>query len=265
MKLRTIVLVTLSGIAVAPMAAAARGAAKLETRKIDPEETQGAEAYQHLRFASTYLGQGMLQQAREECLRALAVQPEFPEAHYTLGLVLLELKDYRGALAEGDRILEKNPYFTEAHNLRGYAFGKMGDLDSALRAFEAVKADASYPTPEVAHFNIGRVFWERKACAEAVLHFRRALEINPKFWRAWYLMADCQGQLGQVAEARESYGKVFELEPSDAKSHFGLGLLCFSSGDMACARLHLMKVLELAPSSEEAEQAREYLKQINFR
>jgi len=266
MKLSTMALLTLTGLVV-PVAGAARGAPpKLDnTRKIDPEETRGAEAYHHLRLATTFLSQQLLQQAREECLRSLSIQPDFPEASYTLGLILMQLKDYRGALAEADRIIAVNPYFTEAHNLRGLAYSAMGDSDSALRAFEAVKADASYPTPEVAHFNIGRVFWERKACSEAVLHFRRALEINPKWWRAWYLMADCQFQLGQLAQARESYGKVFELEPSDPDSHFGLGFLCFSSGDLACARLHFTKVLELAPSSEKSEQAREYLRQINFR
>lgn len=236
-----------------------------QTRAIDPEEMAATEAMTHLRFANQFFQQGMTQQARAEVEKALSIQPVFPEANYLQGLILLDLNDFHGASAAADRALAQNPFLTEAHNLKGFAYARMGDLDGALREFEIVKADASFPTPEVAHFNIGKIFWERQACGEAVLHFRRALEINPRWWRAWYLLGDCQEMIGQRDQARQSYTKALELSPSETGPAYRLGFTCFQLGDFACARSWFTKVLELAPSSEEAAGAREYLRQMNFR
>ena len=236
-----------------------------EQRTIDPEEIAATEAMTHLRFANQFFQQGMTQQARAEVDKALSIQPVFPEASYLQGLIMLEQNDFHGATVAADRALGQNPFLTEAHNLKGLALARMGDLDGAMREFELVKADASYPTPEVAHFNIGRVFWERQACGEAVLHFRRALEINPSFWRAWYLLGDCQEMIGQKEQARQSYSKALELAPTETGPAYRLGFTCFQLGDFACARSWFSKVLEQAPSSEMAAGSREYLRQMNFR
>jgi tetratricopeptide (TPR) repeat protein len=236
-----------------------------ETRTIDPEEASATEAMTHLRFANQFFQQGMTAQARGEVEKALQIQPVFPEASYVLGLIQLDQNDFQGALASADRALGQNPFLTEAHNLKGLALAKMGNLDEALREFEIVKADASFPTPEVAHFNIGKVFWERQACGEAVLHFRRALEINPQFWRAWYLLGDCQEMLGQKEQARQSYSKALEIAPSETGPAYRLGFTCFQLGDFACARSWFTKVLEQSPSSDMAAGAREYMRQMNFK
>ena len=236
-----------------------------QQRTIDPEEVAATEAMTHLRFANQFFQQGMTQQARAEVDKALSIQPVFPEASYLQGLVMLEQNDFHGASMAADRALSQNPFLTEAHNLKGLALARMGDLDGAMREFELVKGDASFPTPEVAHFNIGKVFWERQACGEAVLHFRRALEINPSFWRAWYLLGDCQEMLGQREQARASYGKALEIAPSETGPAYRLGFTCFQLGDFACARSWFTRVLEQAPSSEMAAGSREYLRQMNFR
>jgi tetratricopeptide (TPR) repeat protein len=258
----------LSLAASAPRASAARRSAgpKVdEPRKVDPAESAGQEASKHYQFGNQYFQQGLLRQADTELRKAMAIQPAYPDAAYLLGLVSLELNDFRGALALGERALADNPFLTEAHNLMGLAHARMGNLDLALQEFEAVKGDVSFPTPEIAHFNIGKVFWEREAWGDAVIHFRRALEINPDFWRAWALMGDCQEMLGQTPQARASYEKVLQQAPNEVKTMYRLGFLCFQDHDFACARQWFDKVRELSPSSEEAAGAREYIRQMNFR
>lgn len=236
-----------------------------ETRRIDPEDAAATEAMTHMHFANQFLQKGMTAQARAEIEKALSVQPAFPEASYLYACILYEQNDYRGSLGQAQNALEQNPMLTEAHNIRGMAFGKMGDSESALKEFEAVKADPSYPTPEVAHFNIGKVFADRQACGEAVLHFRRALEINQQFWRAWYQLGLCQEMLGQREPARQSFIKATEIAPDQTEPAYHLGLACFQLNDFACARSWFQKVLEQAPSSDLATQSRDYLRQMNFR
>ena len=256
-------------VASAPSAGAARRSEKLAEQerapKPDTDEATTQEAFKYFQFGNQFFQQGLVQKAQENFRHALQIQPAYPEASYMLGLVLYELNDFRGAVAAGDAALTQNPFLTEAHNLMGMAKAKMGDFDGALKEFEAVKADVSFPTPEVAHFNIGKVFWERQACGDAVIHFRRAIEINAQFWRGWYLMGDCQEQLGQTEQARQSYLKALEIQPNEKGPLYRLGFLCFSEGNSACARQYLDKVRELYPSSQEAAGAREYLRQLNFK
>lgn len=260
----TLILVVALAIA-GPGLAAPRGETIKGGNKPSAEATQNTEAQKYYQFGNQYFQQGMLRQAEEALRKALAVQPTYPDASYLLGLVLIEVNDYRGAIAEAEKALAENPFLTEAHNLMGLALARMGNFDAALKEFEAVKADVSFPTPEVAHFNIGKVFWEKQACGEALVHFRRALEINPQFWRAWYLLGDCQEQLGQIDLSRASYEKALAIEPHEIAPQYRLGYVCFQGRDFACARKYFTSVRDLAPTTDMAAGAREYLRQMEFR
>lgn len=226
---------------------------------------QSQEAYKHFRFGLQYFQQGLLRRAETELHEALKVQETYPEAHYMLAIVYLELNEFERALHEANRALQENPLFTEAHNVLGLVHARMGSHEAALAEFQAVLGDINFPTPEVAHFNIGKVFWEQGNCSDAVLHFRRALEVNDEFGRAWYLMGDCEEQLGSVAKARSSYLKAIEHGTEQVGPMYRLGYVCYQQGDTARARKWFDEVRALAPGSDMAEAAREYVRAMDFR
>lgn len=224
------------------------------------------EAYRFYQFGNQFFQQGLYGQAMENLRRALSVQPVYPEANYMLALVYLQLSDPHAAMQEAHEALRHNPFFTECHNVLGLAHARLGQHDAALREFQAVLSDLNYPTPEVAHFNIGRVFWEQQSCGDALIHFRRALEVNPQFGRAWYLLGDCQEQTGQLAQAKGSYRQAIDLMGDDAIGPmYRLGLVCFHEGDHPCAREWFDRVRTIAPASEMAAGAREHIRTMDFR
>lgn len=252
----------------APAAAPGAPEDRRSRRVAKAAEDDGAnaqEAYKNFQYGVQFYGQGLLRQAEESFRKALATQPSYPEANYMLALVYRELKDYPAALWELGEALRIHPLFTECHNVIGLIHAEMGRYDEALKEFQVVASDVSFPTPEVAHFNIGKVFWEKKECGEAVLHFRKALELNPQFGRAWYLMGDCQETMSQRAQAKDSYLKAIELLGDEPGPMYRLGFLCFQDGDLPCAQRWFDRVLTLAPASESAAAAREYMRQMNFR
>lgn len=266
MLVMTLTAVTaLAVLAAAPPAAAKRKGAKQADLREDPkDDARIAEAHKHYSFGYTFFAQGMLNKAKESLSESLRLQPDYSEALYVLGMVHLELNDYPQAIAHFQRCLDSNPWFTEAHNLLGLTYAKMGDYQAALREFDAVKADINFPTPEIAHFNTGKVFAETNNCGEAVLHFRRAIEMNASFGKAWFLLGDCQEQLGQLDLARESLGKAVELMPDDPSVHYRLGYVCFTGKDYACAKTNFDFVRINYPSSPLAQGAREFIRQIDF-
>jgi tetratricopeptide (TPR) repeat protein len=261
---RSVGIALLGLILLAPAEAPARRArgGTAEPAKRDPTE----DAFKHYQFGTKFYEKGMLAQAEDEFRKALALQPTYAEAHYLLGLVYLEMNDVRGALAEAEAALSSNIFLTEAHNLMGLAHAKMGDYEAALVDFRRVLSDASFPTPEVAEFNIGKVAWERQQFPEAAAHLRRALELNPQFGRAWYLLGDCQESLDQLAEARKSYEKAVGLMGSDTGGpRYRLGYVCYQMKDLACARTHFEWLRTNDPTGEYAGAAQEHLRKMSFR
>jgi tetratricopeptide (TPR) repeat protein len=257
--------VGLAGLVATPSDVAARKRKSAQGGGGSADDANLTEAHKHYSFGYTFFQQGLLNKAKESLEQSLKWQPDYPEALYVLGMVNLELNDYQEAIALFQRCLDSNPYFTEAHNLLGLTYAKMGDHQAALRQFDAVKADINFPTPEVAHYNIGKVFSETENCGEAVLHFRRALEINASFGKAWFMLGDCQEQLGQVELARSSLEKAVEHLEGDPSAHYRLGYVCFLLKDFACARQNFDFVRVNYPSSPLSEGAREFIRQIDFR
>jgi len=229
------------------------------------EDSADSEAYKQFQFGTEFYRRGLLRESIDAFDRALAAKPAYPEAGYMLAVCYLELNDIASAVRAAENALQINPLFTEAHNVLGQALARRGQRELALKEFQIVLSDISFPTPEVAHFNVGRLAWEQQGYDEAVLHFRRAIELNPEWGRAWYMMGDCQESLGQLDEAKRAYAKAVDLMPHEVGPKYRLGLICFKSADMACARQYFEMVRTDAPGSDMAAGAREYLHQIHFR
>lgn len=263
------VVLALAGLLAAGHVAAAPKSSQKELRQADDpraraEDQADNEAYKQFQFGNQFYQRGLIKEAIGALRRATDVQPIYPDAYYVLALCHLDLNDPASAIGAAQTALQQNPLFTEAHNVLGLAYAKQGRQSEALKEFQLVLADVSFPTPEVAHFNIGRLAWEKQAFEDAVLHFRRALEINPSFGRAWYLMGDCQENMGQLDDAQKSYRRAVELMPREVGPRYRIGVICFKQGDKACARQHFEQVRLDAPGSDMAEGAREYLRQLNF-
>jgi tetratricopeptide (TPR) repeat protein len=225
------------------------------------------EAQRHYRYGYQYYQQGLLQKSEQELRLALQFQEQYPDATYVLSLLYLELGEFQRAIEMARLVLDANPMYSEAHNVMGLAHARMKDFKSALREFEAVKGDVNYPTPEVAHVNIGKVLADTGSCGDAQLHFRRAVEINPKMGKAWFLLGTCQELLGDLAAARKSLETAVQAMPGDksAQVEYRLGVVCMELSDKVAAVQHFDRVMLLSPSSEFGTGARELKRQLHFR
>lgn len=66
----------------------------------------------------------------------------------------------------------------------------------------------------------------------------------------------------QPAAARDYFTKVIESNPNDADGYYYRGLATIQAGKPKDAKSDLQKVIELAPDSDQAKEAKEYLKSI---
>jgi len=66
----------------------------------------------------------------------------------------------------------------------------------------------------------------------------------------------------QPAAARDYFTRVIEASPKDADGYYYRGLATIQAGKAKEAKADLQKVIELAPDSDQAKEAKEYLKSI---
>jgi predicted Zn-dependent protease len=145
--------------------------------------------------ASTY------QAARDDLKRALALDPGLYQAHYLMGNVLFKLNDPDGAVVEYHRAIDLAPdqprtWFQLALLLRT----KQDQAGEQQALAQALAVDERYGP---AQCEMGRILLEDHRPAEAVDHLTSAIQDNPRFEKAYFLLARAYAQMGEHDKSEE--------------------------------------------------------------
>jgi predicted O-linked N-acetylglucosamine transferase (SPINDLY family) len=116
------------------------------------------------------------------CRQALALRPDFAEAHNNLGNVFRAQGRLDEALACYRRTLELKPDYAEGHFNLGIALQDQGKLDEAIVCYR--RALDLRPNYAEVQNNLGNAFRDQANLDEAIVHYRRALELKPDYSRA---------------------------------------------------------------------------------
>ena len=157
--------------------------------------------------ALVFLGFYLLQQpraafvrAREAVQRALAIDPDLPEAHVSLALILLgDDWNWTEAKREFVRALELDPGHALARIYLAWLMVLLGDHAGA--AVEGRKAQELEPMSSVIHTGAGYGLFLAKRYDDAVVQCQKALEIDPDSIIAIYVIGMCRAQQSRLPEA----------------------------------------------------------------
>jgi tetratricopeptide (TPR) repeat protein len=117
-------------------------------------------------------------------------------------------------------------------------FSEAGDFSKAAAWLE--KAVALSPDCADAHTNLGAQYLRLGRYADSIAETKRALALDGATAPLLCNLAFAQLQMGQDAEAMESAGAALRANPSDAHSHYIMGLALFvSHGPMDQVTAHL--------------------------
>jgi tetratricopeptide (TPR) repeat protein len=135
------------------------------------------------------------------------------------------------------------PDFSEA--LKTYF---MGDKRAALE--ELTRLAAAYPDNASVFILLGNVHYSLGALDEALLNYRKAVELGPEYGHALYKLGICSFRAGLLDEARDAFSRNLGLHgQTHAMSWYWIGLIDFFLGrdDEALASFHRLK--DLSPGS----------------
>ncbi len=158
------------------------------------------------------------QRARENFkrnLEAATLNPADSSAHYNLGLIYQQRRQYAEAKSSFARAIEIDPDETDAH------------------------------------YQLGRIAREEGRLADAIGHFDAVVSRNPEHSQneAWREIGWTYFQAGQLEDARAAFERFIEKRPSDAEGRYRYGLTLHRLGRVDEAAAEMQACIEAVRTS----------------
>jgi protein O-mannosyl-transferase len=136
------------------------------------------------------------------------------------------------------------------HNNLGVLYRSRGQVEDAIVHFR--KAMEIKPDYVDAHFNLAAVLAARGQIDEAIAHYRKALESDPLHAAVHLNLGSALVARGQLDEAIDQYRKALEIQPNNIAAYFNLAEALTARGqpDEAIDQYH--KAIQIEPGSAEA-------------
>ncbi|HEV7797154.1 MAG TPA: tetratricopeptide repeat protein [Pyrinomonadaceae bacterium] len=179
------------------------------------------EAREELVRGRTALGKKSYEESVAHLAKAIAVYPDFYEAHLLLGTALMDQREWKKAETTFQRAVELKP---------ASAAGTL---------------------------SLGEVYWRQKRYDEAEKTLLAGLKLDDKSWHGHFTLSRLYWDLGNIAKAGPAIGRTLQLKPDFAEAHLLAGNILLKINQRQRALAEYQEYLKLEPKGEFAAQARE--------
>jgi type IV pilus assembly protein PilF len=172
----------------------------------------------YIELAAAYLQEGQLGIALAKAQQAVAVNSSSTNAHNVLGLVYERMGEATKAEAEYQESIRLSPDNYFAHNAYGAFLCKQRRFAESDREFQAAIGNPLNQTPWVAMTNAAICAQDQGDRAGAERYYRDALQRNPRFAPGLLRMARFSVDGGDLQSARQYLDRYAAVAPPTAES-----------------------------------------------
>jgi len=158
-----------------------------------------ADAYAIIGFYSLQRPRIAFARALAAAKRALAIDPDLPEAHTSVALVSLGDWDFAEASRQFARALELDSDQAMARIYWSWLMVLQGDIAGAMD--QARTAQESEPLSPLVNGGVAHTLYLARRYEEAIAECEKSLEIDPNFILAIHVKGMCHALQGRLAEA----------------------------------------------------------------
>jgi tetratricopeptide (TPR) repeat protein len=170
---------------------------------------------------------GKIEIAVDLISRAIRINPSGP-MYYNLGVALQARGEMDAAVESYRKALALMPDYAEAHSNLGTALQAQGKYDAAAEHLR--QALLLRPKDAGAHSNLGVVQQAQGHLDAALESFHRALAIKPDYAEAHNNLGMTQQAQGHLDAALESFHRALAIKPDYAEAHNNLSLMLLLRG-----------------------------------
>jgi Tfp pilus assembly protein PilF len=172
---------------------------------------------------------GQAAEAAAAYWQAIALRPNYPEAHYNLGNALHDLRQFAAAIDSYRQAVAQRPGYTKALNNLGNACLDAGRPAEGAEAYrQTLRLNPNYAK---GHSNLGNALRQLGQLDESVASCRRALELEPDNPEALNNLAAALLDQGQADASLAAFDRAIALRPDYAEAHMNRAMAWLLTGD----------------------------------
>ncbi len=178
------------------------------------------------------------------------LEPDNPAVDFELADALFELGHFEEVVAICRALDGAAPDLARARRLLGLALHEQGEDLEALPLIEAEAREC--PEDALIHVSLGDVLAALERTGEAIVAYRRALEIDPATWGAHHGWGLCLAAQENFAGALEHFRAALAIDENLPEVHLSWGELLITLKDWVGAREQLLRAVALDEEYAEA-------------
>ncbi len=202
-----------------------------------------AEVYQLLPLSDELEPRAAFPKAKAAVLRALKIDDAIPEAHVSLGVILMDFDwNWRGAELSFQKAIELNPNYAAAHQVYGTLLLRLGRIGDAI--LELRKAQVLDPLSPAINTWMGEAFAHLGEHEAAIRIHKETIRFAPDYLYAYYFLVQSYVSTGQLAEAAKAAEDAVVLSHDMSLTRSASIFLKAHMGDRESARNELQGLIE---------------------
>jgi tetratricopeptide (TPR) repeat protein len=177
--------------------------------------------------------------------RVIRINPQYADAYVGRGNARADLGDKQGAIADYNEAIRLNPQYAIAFHNRGNVRSALGDKQGAIQDYnEAIRINPQYAD---AYVNRGVARSDLGDRQGAIADYTEAIRLNPQNAIAFYNRGNPRSALGDKQGALADYSEAIRLNPQFANAYVGRGNARFALGDKQGAIADYNEAIRLNP------------------
>jgi tetratricopeptide (TPR) repeat protein len=206
----------------------------------------------HFKLGRAYLKGGFTEQAEQELVTTLKINPKYIPALIKVGELHIQRKQYAKALESYQALIRQNIKTPVVQFNAGLALLEMGQAEDALPYLE--KAVTRQPGVSYWHLTLARAYHKSRYFQKALKYYRASLQINPDQPVAHNEMGLLFWDMKSFYFADAAFQKAYQLDNQyvAALNNLVSSSLLFKHYDQAIA--YLNRLLEINPEDGNAQQ-----------
>jgi len=202
-----------------------------------------AEVYQLLPLSDELEPHAAFPKAKAAVLRALEIDDEIPEAHVSLGVILMDFDwNWHGAELSFQKAIELNPNYAAAHQVYGTLLLRLGRIGDAL--IELKKAQTLDPLSPAINTWMGEAFSNLGEHEAAIRIHKETIKFAPEYLFAHYFLVQSYVNTGRLTEAAEAAENAVLLSDDMSLARSASIFLKAHTGDVEAARNELQDLID---------------------
>ncbi len=223
------------------------------------------EAAIHFKMGVVHFNDANYSDALKELTTAIEIYPDDPSYHNALGLAYFARGLNQDAIKHMQAAINLDINYSEAHVNLSAVYLVEKDWDKAITEAKEALKNVFYKTPHFAYYNLAAGYLNKGEYAKAVEGYGNAVKIHPNYAMAHYEMGVAYERMNNTKAAVEAYEQAVRSAPAYIEAYYGLGVALSKLKNNAAAKKAFDKVISLAPDSDIAKSAREYIELFRLR